>query len=80
MNKKKNKNIEELMIEDIIKIFSFDTYVCSINGWVLEKFMMLKHGWDEAKFKEYSHIYLSNLSRITTDTQVKRKQTKINYK
>jgi hypothetical protein len=50
----------QYIIENIQKIFAFDTFVCSMAGVSLKEHMMLKHGWDDEKFNEFMNAYRSN--------------------
>lgn len=58
------------LIENIIKIFAWDSYVCAINAKELKPFMMEKHNWDDKTYKELANIYLTNINRIATDTNL----------
>ena len=52
---------------NLVKIFSFDTFICSMSGEKLQPFMMNKHGWNAKKFLEYKEIYKGHLAKITLE-------------
>lgn len=45
-------------IENIQKIFAFDTFICATMGVDLKGHMMNKHGWSEEKYNEFKNVYL----------------------
>lgn len=45
------------LIENIIKVFMFDTFICSINNLCLSNYMKNKHKWNKEQFEEYLELY-----------------------
>jgi hypothetical protein len=57
--------MEGVIVENVVKIFAFDTFVCAINGIDLKEYMKQKHKFSDEQFLEYLSVYRANLSKIT---------------
>ena len=61
-------NEQGYIIENIVKIFVFDTFVCSINGLQLLHYQTEKHGWPYETWLEMFTLYRNNLGKIKFQT------------
>jgi len=53
-----------ILVENIIKTFVIDTYICAVNGVNLRLYQMEKHMWGFEQWNEYYQTYHNNINNI----------------
>ena len=51
-------------IDNIIKLFVTDTYICSTSNLDLRSYQQNKHGWNYETWNEYFQIYRTNINNV----------------
>ena len=53
-----------IIVENIVKTFVTDTFICSVQALQLMKYQMKKHMWTKEQWDEYYNVYLNNINNV----------------
>ena len=49
------------LVENLVKLFVYDTHFCAVNSFQLTKYQMEKYQWTQNQWNEYSQMYADYL-------------------